>query len=320
MNAEQAKKMSLPAILDQLGHQPVKTLKSGRELWYKSPFRAELDASFHTSFLGGKWIWNDFGDTGGTVVDFAMRYYQADVRGALVSLGRLVGAQHEALFLAPEPSEVVGLPVAPAAGDTLVLRRICPLGTDSFNGRALLQYVCGQRGIAPELAMRYLHEVNYHNTDKGKAYFAVGMANQAQGYEIRNAYFKGSLGQKDVSLIPGNGNGLVAVFEGFMDFLSALTHYQAVDARRYERLARADVLVMHSAAFQRRTVELLGAGSYERILLFVDNDPTGQKVRARLEAEFAGTAVDCSQTYRDYKDFNAFLLAQRPAPAPAPQS
>lgn len=311
MNAEQAKKLSLPAILAQLGHQPAKSLKDGRELWFKSPFRPEAEPSFHTSFLGGKWIWNDFGDTGGTVVDFAMRYYRADVRGALASLERLVGAQHQALFAAPEPSVAAGRVGEPDAGGTLVLRRVCPLSADSFNGRALLQYVCGQRGIDPELACRHLYEVLYHNTQTGKTYFAAGMANQAQGYEIRNAYFKSSLGGKDVSLIRGNGNGLAAVFEGFMDFLSALTHYRAVDEQRYERLAGADVLVMHSASFQQRTAELLGAGGYERILLFVDNDATGQKVRARLEADLAGRTVDCSQTYRGHKDFNEFLLAQR---------
>ena len=61
MNSEQAKQISLPDLLEQLGHIPVKTAKAGRELWYRSPFRDEKEPSFHTSFLGGKWIWNDFG-------------------------------------------------------------------------------------------------------------------------------------------------------------------------------------------------------------------------------------------------------------------
>lgn len=50
MNSEQAKQISLPDLLEQLGHIPVKTTKAGRELWYRSPFRDEKEPSFHTSF------------------------------------------------------------------------------------------------------------------------------------------------------------------------------------------------------------------------------------------------------------------------------
>ena len=64
MNSEQAKKLSLPDILSRLGHQPTEIKNGGNEYWYRSPFRKEKEASFHTSFLGGKWIWNDFADSG----------------------------------------------------------------------------------------------------------------------------------------------------------------------------------------------------------------------------------------------------------------
>ncbi|MEL6945651.1 MAG: hypothetical protein AAFO82_23590 [Bacteroidota bacterium] len=74
MNSTEAKKLSLPDIMAHLGYQPIKVVKNGLELWYNSPFRAEKAPSFHTSFLGGKWIWNDFGDKGGTVIDFVMRH------------------------------------------------------------------------------------------------------------------------------------------------------------------------------------------------------------------------------------------------------
>jgi ATP-dependent Lon protease len=58
----------------QLGYHPVKVTDNRNEFWYNSPFRVEKEPSFHISFLGGKWIWKDFGDIGGTIVDFAMRY------------------------------------------------------------------------------------------------------------------------------------------------------------------------------------------------------------------------------------------------------
>ena len=74
MNSEQAKKLSLPDILSRLGYEPISIKRGGFEYWYASPFRKEKEASFHTSYLGGKWIWNDFADSGGTVIDFIMRH------------------------------------------------------------------------------------------------------------------------------------------------------------------------------------------------------------------------------------------------------
>ena len=310
MNSEQAKKLSLPDLLAALGHSPVKSLKGGYELWYISPFRPELAPSFHTSFLGGKWIWNDFGDTGGTVLDFIMRYYQTDVRGALAKLDTLAGSQQPTLFphhtaaAAPAPA----VPV-PDHSETLVLRRASPLSQDSSHGQALLQYLTQSRGINAAIAMKYLVEVQFHNTQTGKIYFAAGLANEQGGYEIRNAYFKSAIGKKSISFLKGRREGAVAVFEGFMDFLSALTYYQAHDGTTFQDLVQADTLIMNSASFHERTKQILNAGRYTRILLYLDNDATGQRVKASLQAEFGARTEDGSSVYGDYKDFNLFLTS-----------
>ncbi|GAB3963689.1 toprim domain-containing protein [Spirosoma terrae] len=311
MNSEQAKKLSLPGILSKLGHQPVKTLKGGNELWYKSPFRNEIDASFHTSFLGGKWIWNDFGDLGGTVLDFAMRYYNADIKAALANLERLTGiTTQQSLFSAPTAPLTPPQATSPAANtETLVLRKIIPLSVDSFNGKALLQYLTEKRGIDPIIAAKYLVEVHYLNNDTGKVYFAVGIKNEAEGYEIRNAYFKSSIGKKGVSFIKGRGEGKAAVYEGFMDFLSALTYFQSVDLGKFQELVQGDTLIMNSASFHERTKELLKAGNYTKIYLYLDNDKTGQKVKDSLCEELPLFTIDCSNIYSNHKDFNEFLVA-----------
>lgn len=308
MNSEQAKKLSLPAILSKLGHQPVKTLKGGFELWYNSPFRKEIEPSFHTSFLGNKWIWNDFGDTGGTVLDFATRYYHTDIKGALANLESLIGDTQQSLFSAPSvpltPLQATNLPVS---DKTLSLLKISPLSADSFNGKALLQYLTNQRGINPDIAVKYLVEVQYRNNENGKTYFAAGIRNENEGYEIRNAYFKSSIGQKGISFVKGKGQGKAAVFEGFMDFLSALTYYQSVDLAKFQGLVEADILIMNSASFQEQTKDLLKAGNYSKISLYLDNDTTGQKVKAFFNGEFEGITEDSSSIYQGHKDFNNFL-------------
>ena len=58
MNSYQAKQLNLPDLMGRLGYEPTSIKKEGKEYWYLSPFRKEKDASVHTSFLGGKWIWN----------------------------------------------------------------------------------------------------------------------------------------------------------------------------------------------------------------------------------------------------------------------
>lgn len=61
------------------------------EAWYSSPFRAETDPSFKINQERN--IWYDFGlGGGGTVIDFAMQYYQvSSVGAALRALETLVG-------------------------------------------------------------------------------------------------------------------------------------------------------------------------------------------------------------------------------------
>lgn len=310
MNSEQAKKLSLPDILAKLGHQPVRTLKGGNELWYKSPFRNEADASFHTSFLGDKWIWKDFGDSGGTVLDFAMSYYGSDIKEALANLERLSGTFQQSLFSTPTAPKAPPQATTPAAStETLVLRKVSPLSVDSFNGKALLQYLTAKRGVDPVIACKYLVEVQYLNNETGKVYFAVGIRNEAEGYEIRNPYFKSSIGHKDISFIKSRREGQAAVFEGFMDFLSALTYYQTADLAKFQELVQGDTLIMNSASFHERTKELLKSGSYGKISLYLDNDATGQKVKTMLQAEFPSKTEDCSGAYQDHKDFNLFLIA-----------
>jgi len=60
-----------------------------------------------------------------------------------------------------------------------------------------------------------------------KNYFAISFINEAGGREIRNKYFKGSFGKKDISLIlPNPKDKRIKIYEGFIDFLSYLGNQQ----------------------------------------------------------------------------------------------
>lgn len=83
----------MPELLGRFGHEPVKLANQGGEYWYISPFRYEKEPSFHTSYLGGKWIWNDFGRGdvagSGTVIGFLEMHENVNVSGALQILKNL---------------------------------------------------------------------------------------------------------------------------------------------------------------------------------------------------------------------------------------
>jgi len=95
MNSDKAKTLPLDELLGRFGQQPVKRNGSREELWYKSPFRQEEEPSFHISRvrhprLGPIWVWKDFGDEGGTVIDFIQRYYGiSDISSVLSKLAEM---------------------------------------------------------------------------------------------------------------------------------------------------------------------------------------------------------------------------------------
>lgn len=291
MNSEQAKQIHLPNLLERLGYQPFQITKGGNEYWYLSPFRDETTPSFHTSFKGGKWIWNDFGDKGGTVIDFVMRYkgfYQ--VKDALQFLDETYqGKIAPVRFKSPNQSELFKQTES-EENPVLELKTVSSL-------KKSWPYVQG-RGINEAVAKAYLFDIEFNNLKTGKTYFAAGIKNLSNGYEIRNPFFKSSLGKKDMSLIRGEEEArIISVFEGFMDFLTYLTEEKTVKARE-------DILVLNSLSFQQQAQLFIENGQYERILTFFDNDRTGNLATENFKELFKGKLLPQNHRYENFRDYN----------------
>ena len=293
MNSYQAKKLPLPDIMARLGYEPVKIQKNGNEYWYRSPFRKEKEASFHTSFLGDKWIWKDFGDNGGTVIDFVMQYQNySSVNEALAFLDKMFLKNH---FKPLGGTKTENRNKSFKNEKTLILDAVKPL-----KHPALTRYLTGERAINLKIGQTYLKEIHFHNTENGKKYFALGMQNQSGGYEVRNPFFKSSLGNKDLSLIKGGeGRGEVSVFEGYMDFLSFLTD------RKKQKL-QGDVLILNSVSFAEKAKSLIREQSYTKVYTFLDNDTKG---RETLESfgELPTQIITLNHLYKNFKDYNQYL-------------
>ena len=134
----------------------------------------------------------------------------------------------------------------------------------------------------------------------GKDYYAIGFENNAHGFELRNAFYKGSYPPKHITHI-ADGNARCNVFEGFIDFLSA------------ERLGfndGFDSVVLNSVANVGKALTIFP--DYSLIACYLDNDEAGRAALARLRREFGDRVMDKSALYPNHKDLNDYLMSLYP--------
>lgn len=280
------KQLPLAEFLSRLGHEPVK--RSRNELWYLAPYRDECTPSFRVNIEKG--VWYDFGlGKGGDIFTLVGEFIKSN---DFMAQARFIAetaripldesrAQNKARaeMYRPKPSE-------PAFEDVSVT----PLRYTALTG------YLSERGIPRDIALRHCLQVDY--TVHKKPYFAIGFPNMAGGYELRSRFFKGCIPPKEVSLvkvgdIPADGCN---VFEGFMDFLSAVA-LRITD--------EGDSLVLNSVANIARSYRHLD--NYERIACYLDRDEAGRRALEALRTRYGAKVTDRSGIYQGCKDLNEYL-------------
>jgi Toprim-like/CHC2 zinc finger len=291
MNIKQANTISLIDLLTQLGFKPDRIALNGTDLWYKSPLRTEDTASFHVN--KNKNIWYDFGASeGGSVVDFVVKLKLCDVSAAL---NFIENTMSQPIQKAEKKPEIL------RGGKKSENEAFTLLKTSSEFSPASTQYL-QERKINVALIRDYAVEVHFKN-QKGKTFFGIGMKNLSEGYEIRNAYFKGNVGAKDLTFVKGIQNDTLAIFEGMFDFFSAITHFG-------KTFLENDVLILNSVAFQDQAAAFIkDRPHYQKLSLFLDNDTAGTETATFFQTEFADKIIEPSfALYLRFKDFNEFLV------------
>lgn len=159
------------------------------------------------------------------------------------------------------------------------------------------------RRIPLEIANQFCKEVDFNLYDR--KYTVIGFPNSAGGYELRSANFKGSSSPKDVTLIDKDFPKEIAVFEGFMDFLS----YQAIHQPKLILLPKQqpDFLILNSIGFFEKMK--LRLEQYTSVRLFLDRDNKGLEITKEAMA-LSRKYHDESLTYKNHKDLNEFLMNQ----------
>lgn len=271
MNTLDNKNIQIADFLAEKGYLPIS--KKGANWWYLSPLHKENTASFKVNV--DKNVWYDFGlgKGGGLATLVNLLYHPNNFQEYL---HHLTGIRTPFLATPPITRE-----------DTAVF---CNVEVKSLNNSTLLRYL-GKRGITQQVASQYCKEIHYQN--HGKNYFAVGFPNRSGGYEIRNAYFKGCISPKDISVI-SKGYKDCHVFEGFIDFLSYVVLHGDCDA-----------VVLNSVINVPKSIDYLNR--FDSVYCHLDNDKAGHNATEQIKILCKVNVIDASDEYEGAKDLNEFL-------------
>ncbi|MGI4873393.1 MAG: toprim domain-containing protein [Janthinobacterium lividum] len=302
------KQIPLLSLLAKLGHVPVGQAAGGN-YYYLSPFRAEKTASFVV--CEPKNVWVDFGETpepgqkaaGGDVLKLIMRLAGVDLATARLTL------RSWAADLAT-PQELA-LPPAPV-GETYLTGKVTfsDVRVEPLAWKPLVEYL-GRRGINWRLVQQsertkaHLQQLFYRTSTsrREKPYFGLGWKTQA-GWEVRSQGFQGTIGGKGLTWLTGRKRDEVLVFEGFVDYLSALTHFNC-------SYFESTVLVLNSVSMLAEALPVLQEA--QRVHWFGDNDAAGERALHLLRQVLTRAKVKAhNELYRGYKDFNDFLTKTPP--------
>ncbi len=271
MNCEEIKqKVDIQTVLESFNIFPVK--KNRKTAFYFALDREEKIPSLSVDFVNNKAF--DFG-TGRNydVISIVQQIKKCSVSEALKFLEKFTFASKNKIYNLQNENE--------KGYEILAVNDIKHFG--------LIQYLVSRK---VDKQMHLINEVHYKLN--GKKFFAIGFFNNSGGMEIRNKYSKICLGKKDVTMIKAYPNvyNEIIIFEGFIDYLT----YKSMDTEQ-----NADFLILNSTAMLFKVENELK--KYNKISLFLDNDPNGKSVKSKIESQYKNVE-DCSLIYRDYKDLN----------------
>lgn len=291
MTLQDIKRLSIRTYLSRRGIQPAR--ENAHCGFYRSPLRSEHTPSFKVDYAQNLWYDHGTGE-GGSIIDLVMRLERCSFTEAIQRLKADEIGQDNTASLSPNTT---GRNIVAPATTTPTVPALRILSDSPLQHPALLGYL-KERCVDPAIAAEYCREVRYAVGDK--TYFAIGFRNDAGGWELRNALFKGSSTPKNITTID-NGNDTIMVFEGFMDFLSYLTLKENAHPA-------CDVAVLNSVVNLSKALPFLERHAV--IHTFLDNDEAGRKATAAIIRQCPRSQVVEQAFYRNHKDVNDYLQAR----------
>lgn len=287
--------ISIVEILAYYGKSLART-KTGM---YYSPFRDEKTPSFHIDEAANTWY--DFGThEGGGLIDFVCKITGCQRKEAYDWLASI---RH--MILEEVHTEVIKR--AASVGESKV---IIEKVNEQFSKPALVEYA-QSRCISREILDRYCDEVTYSVSSKpGSSFFAIGFKNNSGGYVLRSKVAK-ICSSSDVTTLGPDGNltmevnsKKVAVFEGFIDFLSLLSYNEKQEPGH-------DCCILNSVSNLEKALPWIAG--HTNIMIFADNDNAGRDTYQRITDYVSDSAeevciYDMAELYKGHKDLNDKLV------------
>jgi 5S rRNA maturation endonuclease (ribonuclease M5) len=278
INCESARAFPIEKALEKLGHFPKKTAE--KEAWFLSPFRSETQASFKVSKTKNRWY--DHGEgSGGNVIDLVCRILKCSIVETLEFLN----------------DDLVDNTSKHQLGFKPLRREIQIIQVQDIEHPALIQYL-KSRGISKTIANSFCNEVWY--SFKDRQFFAIGLRNNKDDWELRNKIFKNSCSPKSYTHIRRDKSQLI-ILEGMFDLLSLAVLNES-------SMKISDVMVLNSISFIK-DIEI-HIPDYESVYLYLDCDSAGQKAAEYLTTKYSHV-FDKSDFYKNHKDLNEFLCYER---------
>lgn len=309
MNSTEAKKINFIEFIVRIcNDKDIVNIQTNTAL-FKHPLRTDNQASL-SIFINrenGNWSYKDFAlNETGNIIDFVIRNYNDvdDVSSALKKICEILHITQEKKYIPIEFEHKKN------TNNKIEIKTIKEL-----NNKALIDYL-SERKINISIAKKYLKEIYFsiQKDDELKNYFGLCFENRNSGYEVRNKYIKNNLVSKDITVFYAGDkpSQRVLFFEGFMDFLSALTFYNTF-------VSKYDVIVLNSTTQIDKAIKLIIKNKYSVIYDYLDNDFAGQLCQITLinelenafkrkEIDYIPKIINSFSIYQSYKDFNDFLI------------
>ena len=117
----------------------------------------------------------------------------------------------------------------------------------------------------------------WNYTHNNKPFFALAFQNDLGDGELRNSYYQGVYGRKAITILHRDkmqAGGTVILFEGFIDYLSALVWYG--------RKPQTPVIVLNLVEMKHEAVRALRELKAGAIEVYPDNEEAGRKFMTYL--------------------------------------
>jgi hypothetical protein len=152
------------------------------------------------------------------------------------------------------------------------------------------------RGIHDIVIKRVCKQVNF-TTRAGSRLYAIGFKNDNGGWEVRNTFYTGCLGEKSITSQIDLADAPIVIFEGFFDYLSCI-ELEWIDPVFH------NAVVLNSTSMVDKAINFFFS---RQLILCLDNDTSGIAASNKIKS-CCNVVDDWSSRYHGYKDTNEYLM------------